>query len=51
MLREGDQRSIVSGSEEGVLQELMDSASGKIFFGTPYHKLLKSMFILFPSVW
>ena len=31
MLREGDQRSIVSGSEEGVLQELMDSASGKIF--------------------
>ena len=31
MLREGDQRSIVSGSEEGVLQELMDSASGKNF--------------------
>ena len=25
---EGDQRSIVSGSEEGVLGELMDSASG-----------------------
>ena len=46
MLREGDQRSIVSGSEEGVLQELMDSASGKIFFGTTNKKLLKSIFIL-----
>ena len=27
---EGDQRSIVSGSEEGVLAELMDSASGNL---------------------
>ena len=32
ILREGDQRSIVSGSEEGVLQELMDSASGKLVY-------------------
>ena len=51
MLREGDQRSIVSGSEEGVLQELMDSASGKICLGHPIINYYKSMFILFPSVW